>query len=78
MVAILHRNRNYLKNMDAAGAQALIAGSKIKYWDGRIATVVVAYNASTDEVVIEFDADTQNPKPRHFIKSYDFLRAEPV
>ena len=64
--------------MDSATAQSLIAGQKIKYWDERIATVVVAYNAPSAEVVIEFDGDTQDPKSKHFIKDYDFRLADPL
>lgn len=64
--------------MDSTQAASLVGGQKIRYWDGRIATVVVAYDSTTEEIVIEFDADAQIPKARNFIKSFDFLRAEPL
>lgn len=64
-------------------AEALIAGQKIKYWDGRIATVVTPATETTippstdpvDVITIVFDADA-DPKPQFFIQCTDFIRAE--
>jgi hypothetical protein len=61
--------------MFAETAMALQAGQKIQYTDSRVATVIAPVNAE-DEIQITFDAETANPKPVHFIKVYDFVRAE--
>jgi hypothetical protein len=63
--------------MTAAQAEALVAGQKIQYSDGRVATVTIsASEPDVGEVTIVFDADTQNPKSVCHIKVYDFVRAE--
>jgi hypothetical protein len=64
--------------MTKAAAEALIAGQKIQYWDGRIATVTSPASESTvGEIFIVFDAEP-DPKPVYHIKSEDFTRAEPI
>ena len=75
--------------MTQAQAEALIAGQKIQYADGRIATVIQAatipppmpppmtdvFPSGVANVSISFDADPE-PKPVCQIKVHDFLRAE--
>jgi hypothetical protein len=63
--------------MTAEEAQALVPNDKIQYVDGRIATVG-GNNPTGQEVEITFDADTQDPKPRAYIKYWDFIRATKV
>jgi hypothetical protein len=52
----------------------LAPGSKIQYWDGRIATVTSPLNVD-NEFAIKFDAEP-SPQPTYYIKSDDFLRAK--
>ena len=63
-------------------AETLVAGDKIQYWDGRIATVVEGAGEVIDnppapphrKVKIVFDAEP-DPKPFYRIKTADFIRA---
>ena len=64
--------------MNSDVARTLAGGQKIRYWDERIATVVAPWDSESREVVIEFDAETASPKPRHYLKDFDFRLAEPV
>lgn len=80
--------------MNADIAESLIAGQKIQYWDGRIATVTIPY---TPPVVVVAASTlppgpveetggnigivfdaTPDPKPVAYVKSYDFRLAEPM
>jgi hypothetical protein len=64
--------------MTVTQAEALVAGQKIVYWDGRIATVTSPASAPTvGEVYIVFDAEP-DPKPVCQIQTNDFMRAEPL
>ena len=66
-------------------AEALVAGQKIQYWDGRIATVVEPAGEVIDrppdlpcrKIKILFDEEP-DPKPFYRIKSFDFIRAAPM
>lgn len=66
-------------------AEALVAGQKIQYWDGRVATVTQAAGEIIDsppdpparKIHIIFDAEP-DPRPTYRIKSFDFLRASVI
>jgi hypothetical protein len=65
-----------LEIMTSQEASALVPLDKIEYVDGRLATVQTN-NATEEEVAITFD-DVVDPKPTHFIKYWDFIRATKI
>jgi hypothetical protein len=74
--------------MNQAAAEALTAGQKILYWDGRVATITQAATVPValppplmsdgiPEISLNFDQDP-DPKSVYVVKSNDFMRAEPM